>query len=124
MGIFGIAKKGFGLLGKTQAKKKMLQGTSTRAERLEFGKRDKDIKSVPMSETAKKGNVKESVRLGKQHFYLKNIDEVNKHKKTIRCEGEKAVSHAKKKLKHMTKTKRAFHIGDSIHPSDPAAKNK
>ena len=108
---------------KSKATTKMMSGKSTPAERLEFGKRDKDIKSVPMSETAKKGNVKESVRLGKQHFYLKNIDEVNKHNKTIR-EGEKAVSHAKKKLKHMTKTKRAFHIGDSIHPSDPAAKNK
>ena len=101
----------------------MLSGTSTRAERLKHGKRDKDIKSVPMSKEAKKGNIKESVRRGKQHFYLKNIDEVNKHNKTIR-EGEKAVTHAKKKLKHMTKTKRAFHIGDSIHPSDPAKGNK
>jgi len=123
MGIFGIAKKGFGLLGKTQAKNRMLRGTSTRADRIKHGGRSADIKSVPMSETAKKGNVTESVRKGKQHFYLKNIDEVNKHKTTIR-EGEKAVSHAKKKLKHMTKTKRAFHIGDSIHPSDPAKGNK
>ena len=123
MGIFGIAKKGFGLLGKTQAKNRMLRGTSTRADRIKHGGRSPDIKSVPMSETAKKGNVKESVRLGKQHFYLKNIDEVNKHKAAIH-KGEKAVSHAKKKLKHMTKTKRAFHIGDSIHPSDPAKGNK
>ena len=123
MGIFGIAKKGFGLLGKTQAKNRMLRGTSTRADRIKHGGRSPDIKSVPMSKEAKKGNVKESVRLGKQHFYLKNIDEVNKHNKTIR-EGEKAVSHAKKKLKHMTKTKRAFHIGDSIHPSNPAKGNK
>ena len=123
MGIFGIAKKGFGLLGKTQAKNRMLRGTSTRADRIKHGGRSPDIKSVPMSKEAKKGNIKESVRLGKQHFYLKNIDEVNKHNKTIR-EGEKAVSHAKKKLKKMTETKRAFHIGDSIHPSDPAKGNK
>ena len=123
MGIFGIAKKGFGLLGKTQAKNRMLRGTSTRADRIKHGGRSPDIKSVPMSKEAKKGNIKESVRLGKQHFYLKNIDEVNKHNKTIR-EGEKAVTHAKKKLKHMTETKRAYHIGDSIHPSDPAKGNK
>ena len=108
---------------KTKATAKMKAGTSTREERIAHGGRSPDIKSVPMSKEAKKGNIKESVRLSKQHFYLKNIDEVNKHKTTIR-EGEKAVSHAKKKLKHMTKTKRAFHIGDSIHPSDPAKGNK
>ena len=119
MGIFGIAKKGFGLLGKTQAKNRMLRGTSTRADRIKHGGRSADIKSVPMSETAKKGDVKESIRKGKQHFYLKNIDEVNKHNKAI-SEGEKA----KKKLKHMTETKRAYHIGKSIHPSDPAKGKK
>ena len=104
---------------KTKATAKMKAGTSTRSERLEFGKRDKDIKSVPVSKDLKKGNVTESVRKGKQHFYLKNIDEVNKHKAAIH-KGEKA----KKKLKHMTETKRAYHIGDSIHPSDPAKGNK
>ena len=121
------ALKGFGAAyqayKKAKATTKMRAGKSTRKERLEFGKRDKDIKSVPMSETAKKGNVKESIRKGKQHFYLRNIDEVNKNKKIIR-EGEKAVSHAKKKLKKMTETKRAFHIGDSVHASNPAKGNK
>ena len=104
---------------KAKATAKMKTGTSTRSERLEFGKRDKDIKTVSPSRDVKKGDVKESLRKGKQHFYLKNIDEVNKHKKTI-AEGEKA----KKKLKNMTETKRAFHIGDSIHPSNPARGNK
>ena len=99
---------------KAKATAKMKAGTSTRAERLEFGKRDKDIKSVPVSRTVKEKGVKESVRKGRQYFYLKNIDEVNKHKKSI-AEGEKA----KKKLKKMTETKRAFHIGDNIHPSNP-----
>ena len=130
MGKFGAAKAGWGKATelyqawkKSKATAKMKAGTSTREERIKFGKRDKDIKSVPVSPSVKKGDVKESIRLGRQHFYLKNIDEVNKHNKTIR-EGEKAVTHAKKKLKHMTKTKRAFHIGDSIHPSDPAKGNK
>jgi|TARA_R110002110_G_scaffold174598_1_gene377807 hypothetical protein len=104
---------------KAKATAKMKSGTSTSKERLEFGKRDKDITSVPVSRDVKKGNVTESVRKGKQHFYLKNIYEVDKHKKAI-AEGEKA----KKKLKHMTETKRAFHIGKSIHPSDPAKGNK
>ena len=119
MGIFGIAKKGFGLLGKSQAKNRMLRGTSTRADRIKHGGRSPDIKKVSVSRDVKKGDVKESIRKGKQHFYIKNIDEVNKHNKAI-SEGEKA----KKKLKHMTETKRAYHIGKSIHPSDPAKGNK
>ena len=104
---------------KAKATAKMKSGTSTREERIKFGKRDKDITSVPPSPTVKKGDVTESVRRGKQHFYLKNIDEVNKHNKAI-SEGEKA----KKELKHMTETKRAYHIGKSIHPSDPAKGKK
>jgi len=118
MGIFGIAIKGFGLLGKSQAKKRMLRGTSTRADRIKHGGRSPDIKSVPVSKDVKKGDLKKSIRKGRQHFYIKNIDEVDKHKKVIR-EGEKA----KKKLQQMQDTKRAFTIGSgkdkSIHASDP-----
>ena len=130
MGKFGATKAGWGKATelyqawkRSKATAKMKAGTSTREERIKFGKRDKDITKVDVSKDVKKGDVTESVRKGKQHFYLKNIDEVNKNKKIIR-EGEKAVSHAKKKLKKMTETKRAFHIGDSIHPSDPAKGNK
>ena len=116
MGIFGIAKKGFGLLGKARAKKKMLSGTSTRAERIQHGGRSPDIKSVPISKTVKKGNVQESIRKGKQHFYIKNIDEVNKHVTDIK-KGKKA----EKKLEHMRDTKRAFKIGKTkTFPHDPA----
>jgi len=115
MGIFGAAKKGFGMLGKTQAKNRMLRGTSTRADRLKHGARDKTIKSVPVSPSVKKGNVKESMRLGRQHFYLKNIDEVNKHVTDIK-KGKKAV----KKLKQMRDTKRAFKIGKvKTFPAEP-----
>ena len=121
----GIITKGLSMgraYLKNQASKKatskMKAGTSTRSERLEFGKRDKDIKSVPISETAKK-DIQKSVDKAKDHFYLKNIDEVTKHKEAVH-KGEKA----QKKLKHMTETKRAYHIGKSIHPSDPAKGNK
>ena len=96
MGIFGAARKGFGMLGKARAKKKMLSGTSTRADRIKHGGRSPDIKSVPMSKEAKKGNIKESVRRGKQHFYLKNIDEVNKHKKNI-ATGKESIKKESKK---------------------------
>ena len=116
MGIFGAARKGFGMLGKARAKKRMLSGTSTRSDRLKHGVRDKDIKSVPVSRDVKKGNIKESIRKGKQHFYIKNIDEVNKHVEDIK-KGKKAV----RKLKHMRDTKRAFKIGKTkTFPHDPA----
>ena len=103
---------------KAKALAKMKAGTSTRKERLEFGKRDKDITKVDVSKDVKKGDVKESVKKGRQHFYIKNIDEVDKHKKVLK-EGKKA----KKKLQHMQDTKRAFTIGSgknkSIHASNP-----
>jgi len=105
---------------KAKALAKMKSGTSSKKDRLEFGVRDEDITKVPVSPSVKKGDVTESVRKGKQHFYLKNIDEVNKHVVDIK-KGEKA----KKKLKHMRDTKRAFKIGkEKTFPSDPAQGNK
>ena len=112
MGIFGIAKKGFGMLGKARAKHKMLRGTSTRADRLKHGVRDKDIKSVKPS--FEKKDVKGD-------RYYENIKEFNKHKKNI-TEGKKSV----KALHDMTKTRKAYFIGkrhgattSRIHPYDP-----
>ena len=123
MGIFGAAKKGFGMLAKARAKKRMLSGTSTRADRLKHGERSPDIKSVPSSADVKKGDVKESIRKGKQHFYIKNIDEIDAHKKAIRA-GEEA----KKKIQHMKDTKRAFTIGSDTrktsHASNPEKGSK
>ena len=101
---------------KAKATAKMKSGTSTRTERLEFGKRDKDITKVPVSKDVKKGDIKESTRKGKQHFYIKNIEEVNKHVADIK-KGKKA----EKKLGHMRDTKRAFKIGKTkTFPHDPA----
>ena len=101
---------------KAKALAKMKSGTSSKKDRLEFGVRDKDITKVPVSPSVKKGDVKESIRLGKQHFYMKNIDEVAKHVKDIK-KGEKA----KKGLKQMRDTRRAFKIGkEKTFPHDPA----
>ena len=102
---------------RNKAFKKMKSGTSTREERIQFGKRDKDITKVPVSKDVKKGDIKESTRKGKQHFYIKNIEEVNKHVADIK-KGKKA----EKKLGHMRDTKRAFKIGKTkTFPHDPAA---
>ena len=111
---FGAAYQAY---KKAKATAKMKAGKSTRKERLEFGKRDKDIKSVPVSKDVKKGDVKESIRKGKQHFYMRNIDEVSKHVEDVK-KGKKAV----KKLKHMRDTNRAFKIGKTkTFAHDPAA---
>ena len=116
MSIFGIAKRGFGKAVKKYKQSKIARGKSSREERIKYGERSPDIKSVPVSKDVKAGDVKESIRKGKQHFYLKNIDEVDKHVKDIK-KGKKA----EKKLEHMRDTKRAFKIGkEKTFPHDPA----
>ena len=121
-GMGAIIKK-LGTISRNRASKKMFKkmkaGKSSREERIKHGIRDKTIKSVPVSPSVKKGDVKESMRLGRQHFYLKNIDELDKHKKAIK-KGEEA----KKKIKHMKDTKRAFSIGKHDAPSNPEKGSK
>ena len=120
MSIFGIAKRGFGKAVKAYKQKKIASGKSTAAERVKYGIRDKTIKSVPLSKTVQKHGVKASVEKTKSDAYLKNIDELNKHRRAI-AEG----AEAKKKLKHMVGTKRAYKIGPtSIHPRDPGKKRQ
>ena len=111
MSIFGIAKKGFGKAVKKYKQSKIARGKSTRDERIKYGGRSPDIKSV--KKTTK--NLKASKEAGKSHFYMKNIKEINKHKEDIE-KGRKA----KKKIQHMKDTKRAYSIGDYSAPADPA----
>ena len=110
----GLITKGMGAILRNRASKKafkIAKGTTKLQHPV--------IKSVPVSKTVKKEGVVESVRRTKRDAYIKNIDESDKHKKAVEA-GEKA----KEKLKHMVDTKRAFHIGKSIHPSNPAKGNK
>ena len=110
MSIFGIAKRGFGKAVKAYKQKKIATGKSTRSERIKYGERSPDIKSVkPTKKSLEKS--KESVY---SDYYIKNIDEIDKHKKAIK-KGEEA----KKKIQHMKDTKRAFSIGKYDAPSDP-----
>ena len=123
MGIFGAARKGFGMLGKARAKKRMLTGTSTRADRLKHGERAKTISRVPVSKTVKKEGVEASVKKVKSDAYMKNITEINKHRRAMTA-GEES----KKKIQHMVDTKRAYHIGkptaSRAHASDPGKKKQ
>ena len=111
MGIFGIAKRGFGKAVKAYKQKKIATGKSTRSERIKYGERSPDIKSVKPT----KKSLEASKEKGKGHFYLKNIHEMNKHKAAVEA-GEKA----KKKIQHMKDTKRAYSIGDYDAPADPS----
>jgi len=111
MSIFGIAKRGFGKAVKKYKQSKIASGKSTRAERIKYGERSPTIKSVKPT----KLSTERSITEGKDHFYLKNIKEMNKHKEAI-AKGEKA----KKKIKHMKDTKRAYSIGKYDAPADPS----
>jgi len=122
-GMGAIIKK-LGTISRNRASskifKKMKSGKSSRDERIKFGIRDKTITSVPKSKTVKEKGVAASVAKTKTEGYLKNIDELNKHQRDIA-----KAEVAKKKLKHMVDTKRAYKIGKtSIHPRDPAKKRQ
>ena len=115
MGIFGIAKRGFGKAVKAYKQKKIATGKSTRAERIKYGERSPDIKSVKPT----KKSLEKSKEAGRSHFYMKNIKEINKHKEGIQ-KGEEA----KKKIQRMKDTKRAYSIGKYDAPADPAHPTK
>ena len=79
------------------------------------------IKSVPVAkDILTKGGVERSIKKVKSDAYMKNIDEVNKHRRNIH-KGEEAV----KKLEDMVDTKKAYKIGKkSVHPRDPGKKKQ
>ena len=96
MGIFGAAKRGFGMLGK---KVKSAQ----RSRRISKGERGPTIKSVkPLSgkiPSYVRGTVKERANQVRTHMFVKRIDKVN--------EAKKKISEGKKTLKDMEATKQA-----------------
>jgi len=96
---------------KAKATSKIASGKATREERIKYGERSPDIKSV--KKTTK--SLKESKEKGRSHFYLKNIREMNKHRDAIKKGKE-----AKKKIQRMKDTKRAYSIGDYHAPADPS----
>ena len=101
MGIFGAAKRGFGMLGK---KVKSAQ----RARRIAKGERGPTIKGVkPLSGKIPpyvRGTAKERANQVRTHFHVKRIDKVN--------EAKKKISEGKKTLKDMAATKQAKEVTD------------
>ena len=111
MSLLGAAKRGFGKAYKAYKQSKIKSGKATREERIKYGERSPDIKSVKPT----KKSLEKSKEAGRSHFYMKNIKEINKHKEDIE-KGRKA----KKKIQHIKDTKRAYSIGDYDAPADPA----
>ena len=96
MGIFGAAKRGFGMLGK---KVKSAQ----RARRISKGERGPTIKGVkPLSgkiPSYVSGTAKQRADSVRTHFHVKRIDKVDK--------AEKQIKEGKKSLKDMEATGQA-----------------
>jgi len=96
MGIFGAAKRGFGMLGK---KVKSAQ----RARRIAKGERGPTIKGVkPLSGKIPpyvRGTAKERANQVRTHFHVKRIEKVDK--------AEKQIKEGKKTLKDMEATGQA-----------------
>ena len=105
----GLITKGMGAILRNRASKKALK-TARGTTKLQHPV----IKSVKPT----KKSLSESKEAGYSHHYIKNIDEINKHKAAIQ-KGEKAIESGKKGIKKMKATKRAYTIGSYSAPSDP-----
>jgi len=118
MGIFGIAKKGFGMLGKSMAKNRMIRGTSSRADRIKHGGRSPDIKSVKATK-----DIKGSVERGKSKEYLRRIHKLDAAQKKVKT-GKKLMKEGQKERKGMRDTGTAFQFKNmkSWHPVQPGDK--
>ena len=64
MGIFGIAKKGFGRAVKAYKQKKIASGKSTREERIKYGERDPDFKVKKTTKSLKKSKAQAKMKSG------------------------------------------------------------
>mgnify|MGYP003672262155 CR=1 FL=1 len=120
MSIFGIAKKGFGKAVKAYKQKKISAGKSTRSERIKYGERSPDIKSVKPTK-----DIKGSVERGKSKEYSRRINKLDKAQKKVK-EGKKMMKEGQKERKGMRDTGTAFSFRDkkSYHPVKPGDKQR
>ena len=118
MSIFGIAKKGFGKAVKAYKQKKIASGTATRSERIKYGERSPDIKSVKPTK-----DIKGSVERGKSEEYLRRIRKLDKAEKKV-ATGKKMMQEGQRERKRMRDTGTAFQFRDkkTWHPLKPGEK--
>ena len=116
MSIFGIARKGFGKAVKAYKQTKIKSGKATREERIKYGERSPDIKSVKATK-----DIKGSVGRGKTQEYVRRIRKLDKAEKKV-SEGKKMMKEGQKERKRMQETGTAFKFkkSKSYHPINPA----
>ena len=115
MSLLGAAKRGFGKAYKAYKQSKIKSGKSTREERIKYGGRSPDIKSVPATK-----DVKGSVERGKSKEYSRRIDKLHSAERKV-TEGKKMMKEGQKARKRMQETGTAFKFkrSKSYHPIDP-----
>ena len=120
MGIFGIAKKGFGKAVKAYKQTKIKSGKATRAERIKYGERSPDIKSVKPTK-----DIKGSIERGRSEEYLRRIRKLDKAETKVQT-GKKMMQEGQKERKQMKDTGTAFQFRDkkSYHPIKPGDAKK
>jgi hypothetical protein len=120
MGIFGIAKKGFGKAVKAYKQTKIKSGKATRAERIKYGERSPDIKSVKPTK-----DIKGSIERGRSQEYLRRIRKLDKADEKV-ATGKKMMQEGQKTRKQMKDTGTAFQfkISKSYHPIKPGDAKK
>ena len=120
MGVFGIAKAGFGRAVKAYKQSKIKSGKATREERIKYGGRSPDIKSVKPTK-----DIKGSVERGKSEEYLRRIRKLDKAEEKV-ATGKKMMQEGQKERKRMRDTGTAFQFKNkrSFHPIKPGERKK
>ena len=116
MSLLGAAKRGFGKAYKAYKQTKIKSGKATREERIKYGERSPDIKSVKPTK-----DIKGSVERGKSEEYLRRIRKLDKAEKKV-ATGKKMMQEGQKTRKKMKDTGTAFTFkgGKSYHCINPA----
>ena len=120
MSLLGAAKKGFGKAYQAYKQSKIARGKSTREERIKYGGRSPDIKSVPATK-----DVKGSVERGKSKEYVRRIDKLDAAQKKV-SEGKKMMKEGQRERKGMKETGTAFQFKNikSYHALKPGDAKK
>ena len=106
MSLLGAAKRGFGKAYKAYKQSKIKSGKSTREERIKYGERGPDIKSVKPTK-----DIKGSVERGKSDEYLRRIRKLDKAETKVQT-GKKMMKEGQKQRKQMKDTGTAFQFRD------------
>ena len=116
MSLLGAAKRVFGKAYKAYKQTKIKSGKATREERIKYGERSPDIKSVKPTK-----DIKGSVRRGKTEEYVRRIRKLDKAEKKV-ATGKKMMQEGQKERKRMQETGTAFKFkkSKSYHPINPA----